>query len=90
MFAPLIIWPSTVRRAAPTRNFEYGEYENSLAKLVFTVSVLAQMEIDVATRVPSKQDWMSCSCCSTVKVKDLVGAAILSCTSRSVEDYLAL
>ena len=31
MFAPLIIRPSTVSRAAPTRNFEYGEYENSLA-----------------------------------------------------------
>ena len=37
MFAPLIIRPSTVSREAPTRNFEYGEYENSLARLEFSL-----------------------------------------------------
>jgi len=37
MFVPLIIWPSTVSKEAPTRNFEYGEYENSLARRVFNV-----------------------------------------------------
>ena len=36
MFAPLITRPSVVSRAAPTRNFEYGEYENSFAGPAFS------------------------------------------------------
>ena len=36
MFVPLITRPSVVSRAAPTRNFEYGEYENALAGSIFS------------------------------------------------------
>jgi len=36
MFVPLITRPSVVSRAAPTRNFEYGEYENPFARPVFS------------------------------------------------------
>jgi len=49
MHAPLITRSSTVSRAAPTRNFEYGEYENSLARHVF--SSPPQTESDVATGI---------------------------------------
>ena len=33
-FAPLIIFPDLVKSAAPTRNLEYGQYANSLAKSI--------------------------------------------------------
>ena len=36
--APLMTRPSKVRRAAPTRNSEYGEYENFLAGPTFSPS----------------------------------------------------
>jgi len=88
MHAPLTTRPSTVSRAAPTRNPEYGVYENSLAGPVFGALVPAQMERNFVVRLPSKHDLMRSSCCSTDNVQDLIAAAILSLAARSLQSCL--
>jgi len=75
MFVPLITLPSAVSRAAPTRNFEYGEYENSLAGLMFSFGSYGRYR---RTRLPSKQDLARRSCCSADNAQVLVAADILS------------
>ena len=78
---------STVSRAAPTRNFEYEEYENSLAAPCVLPSAPAQTESDVAARLPSKQGLIRSSCYSADNfiVQDMVAAAIISLAAQSTQ-----
>lgn len=80
MHAPFTTRPSKVSKAAPTRNLEYGVYENSFADCGSDRKLESRGTPD---GLPSKQDFIRSSCCPTDNIQDLdVTAAILSLNAQ--------